>query len=169
VKAAVEGLYDRLRAYELAGPTPVLRYDVDLRRARLVDAAHLAGDAAGRILIAATGDRALGVFDPASGALYRVPVGLAPGAPVLLADGRVAVPGPAPPPIHRPHNAVAESFFATLEKELLEAGPFDDARTAAAEIGTYIESYYNAERQHSSLDYLSPIQYERLTHLKQSA
>jgi transposase InsO family protein len=66
-------------------------------------------------------------------------------------------------------NAVAESFFATLEKELLEAGPFDDPRTAAAEIGTYIESYYNAGRRHSSLGNLSPIQYERLTQLKQSA
>jgi putative transposase len=57
-------------------------------------------------------------------------------------------------------NAVAESFFATLEHELLVDEMFiahDDARRAIFE---FIEVWYNRERRHSSLDYLSPVQYE---------
>lgn len=58
-------------------------------------------------------------------------------------------------------NAVAESFFATLETELiLEAGwPTRDAARQA--IFAYIETWYNRERRHSSLGYRSPVQYER--------
>ena len=57
-------------------------------------------------------------------------------------------------------NAVAESFFATLEFELLARATWrtrDDARRA---IFTYIESWYNPRRRHSTLGYLSPAQYE---------
>ena len=57
-------------------------------------------------------------------------------------------------------NAVAESFFATLECELLARATWrtrDDARRA---IFTYIESWYNSRRRHSTLGYLSPAQYE---------
>ena len=57
-------------------------------------------------------------------------------------------------------NAVAESFFATLEWELIERHRWktqDEARSAVFE---YIETWYNARRRHSSLGYLSPTQYE---------
>jgi putative transposase len=57
-------------------------------------------------------------------------------------------------------NAVAESFFATLELELIvkhEWRTRDDARLA---IFRYIETRYNRVRRHSSLNYLSPAQYE---------
>lgn len=59
-------------------------------------------------------------------------------------------------------NAVAESFFATLKNELdLAASGFPDADTATRSIGQYIDGYYNPIRRHSTLDYLSPINYEQ--------
>ena len=57
-------------------------------------------------------------------------------------------------------NAVAESFFATLKRELVDDADWrtrDDARTAVFE---YIEVWYNRQRRHSSLGYLSPVAYE---------
>lgn len=58
-------------------------------------------------------------------------------------------------------NAMAESFFATLECELLVRHSFRthlEARTALFE---YIEVFYNRQRRHSALGYLSPDAYER--------
>lgn len=58
-------------------------------------------------------------------------------------------------------NAVAESFFATLETELLDRTSFttrDQARTAVFD---YIEGFYNPHRRHSSIGYHSPVDYER--------
>lgn len=57
-------------------------------------------------------------------------------------------------------NAVAESFFATLEKELLAAGPLTSRASTRRSIANYIESYYNDKRRHSYLDYVSPLEYE---------
>lgn len=57
-------------------------------------------------------------------------------------------------------NAVAESFFATVELELIMKHRWatrDDARRA---IFRFIEGWYNRDRRHSTLDYLSPAQYE---------
>jgi putative transposase len=58
-------------------------------------------------------------------------------------------------------NALAESFFATLECELLAREAFrtrDEARTA---LFAYIEGFYNHRRRHSALGYLAPDAYER--------
>jgi putative transposase len=58
-------------------------------------------------------------------------------------------------------NAVAESFFATLKRELADRADWhtrDEARTAVFE---YIEVWYNQQRRHSSLGYLSPVDYEQ--------
>ena len=58
-------------------------------------------------------------------------------------------------------NAMAESFFATLECELLDRSRFkthSDARTAVFD---FIEGFYNPQRRHSSLGYLSPVAFER--------
>ena len=58
-------------------------------------------------------------------------------------------------------NAVAESFFATLEHELLAAADFPSRQAARRAIFAFIEVWYNRERRHSSLGYVSPMEYER--------
>ncbi len=57
-------------------------------------------------------------------------------------------------------NAVAESFFGTLEQELTPKAPWPDLRTARSAVGDYIHRYYNAERRHSTLGQKTPIAYE---------
>jgi putative transposase len=57
-------------------------------------------------------------------------------------------------------NAVSESFFATLEKELLDNESFLTWYHGRVAIAEYIEKYYNDRRRHSYLDYVSPIEYE---------
>jgi putative transposase len=60
-------------------------------------------------------------------------------------------------------NAVAESFFATLKKELVNRDSWparDELRTAVFD---YIEIFYNATRRHSTLGMLSPDEYEKIT------
>ena len=58
-------------------------------------------------------------------------------------------------------NAMAESFFATLETELLDRRHFQTRSEARLAIFEFIEGWYNPHRRHSALDYLSPINYER--------
>lgn len=57
-------------------------------------------------------------------------------------------------------NAVAESFFATLEHELLADTAFASHADARYAIFEFIEVWYNRQRRHSSLNYVSPVQYE---------
>jgi len=57
-------------------------------------------------------------------------------------------------------NAVSESFFATLEKELLKDRRLMSTARTMEDVGEYIEAYYNAIRRHSSIDYRSPIEFE---------
>ena len=57
-------------------------------------------------------------------------------------------------------NAVVESFFATLTKELLQVKPFESRQVAQRELFAFIEVWYNRQRRHSSLNYLSPAQFE---------
>lgn len=58
-------------------------------------------------------------------------------------------------------NAVAESFFATLRWELLERQQWPTRAAARSAIFEYIEVWYNRHRRHSTLDYLSPLQFEQ--------
>jgi putative transposase len=58
-------------------------------------------------------------------------------------------------------NAVAESFFGTLKTECVTV-PFATRQQARTTIFEYIEGWYNRQRLHSSLGYLSPVQFERL-------
>ena len=59
-------------------------------------------------------------------------------------------------------NAFMESCFGTIKTEL-EMTEYQDSRQARSEIASYL-AYYNTERRHSSLEYLSPIAFEaRLT------
>jgi putative transposase len=58
-------------------------------------------------------------------------------------------------------NAVAESFFSTIKRELIyPAGIFASREEARSEIFGYIESWYNRVRKHSALQYQSPSEYE---------
>ena len=58
-------------------------------------------------------------------------------------------------------NAVAESFFATLETEVIMEADWPTRAAARQAIFAYIETWYNRERRHSSLGYRSPVEYER--------
>ena len=58
-------------------------------------------------------------------------------------------------------NALCESFFATLECELLDRQRFATPAEARLAVFDFIEGWYNPRRRHSALDYLSPIAYER--------
>ena len=60
-------------------------------------------------------------------------------------------------------NAVAESFFASLEKDLLRRQSFPTRQDARTAVFDYIETFYNPIRLHSTLGYLSPIEYEKTT------
>jgi transposase InsO family protein len=57
-------------------------------------------------------------------------------------------------------NAVAESFFATLKKELIRNHAFDTRDNARAEVFEYIEVFYNRQRAHSLLSYATPDAFE---------
>jgi putative transposase len=58
-------------------------------------------------------------------------------------------------------NAMAESFFASLECELLDRHHFRTQAEAKAAVFDYLEGFYNPHRLHSSLGYLSPADFER--------
>lgn len=57
-------------------------------------------------------------------------------------------------------NAVAESFFSNLKNELTWHRRFQDRDEARAAIFDYIEVFYNRQRLHQTLDYVSPVRYE---------
>ena len=59
-------------------------------------------------------------------------------------------------------NAMAESFFATLECELIDRRSWKTHTEARLAIFTWIEAWYNPHRRHSSLGQISPINFERL-------
>ena len=58
-------------------------------------------------------------------------------------------------------NAVAESFFKTLKRELVKERSYRTRDEAKQDIFKYIELYYNRARMHSTLGYMSPVEYER--------
>jgi putative transposase len=64
-------------------------------------------------------------------------------------------------------NAVAESFFSTLKAELESYGHYRTRQQASSELFAYIERFYNGQRLHSSLGYLSPAEFEKRHQEKQ--
>jgi putative transposase len=66
-------------------------------------------------------------------------------------------------------NAVAESFFATLKKELVRNRVFDTRDNARAEVFEYIEVFYNRQRAHSLLSYKTPNAFEDCFEKKNAA
>jgi putative transposase len=59
-------------------------------------------------------------------------------------------------------NAVAESFFATLKKELIHRRSWPTRRELGSAVFEYIEAFYNRDRRHSTLGMRSPVEYEQL-------
>ena len=57
-------------------------------------------------------------------------------------------------------NAVAESFFSSFKAEWMPEGGYDTVSEAMADVFRYIEMFYNRERLHSSLGYVSPVAFE---------
>lgn len=66
-------------------------------------------------------------------------------------------------------NAVAESFFATLKGDLIDREIWPTKRRTTLAITDYIACYYNAKRGHSTLGYLSPMEYEMAARQKSAA
>jgi putative transposase len=66
-------------------------------------------------------------------------------------------------------NATCESFFATLECELLERQRFKTQAEARIAVFEFIEGFYNPRRRHSSIGYLSPVDYERALEVERAA
>ena len=61
-------------------------------------------------------------------------------------------------------NAVAESFFATIKRELIDTRAWPTRAGLRRAVFEYIEGWYNTRRLHSTLGYLSPAQYEAVHH-----
>ena len=61
-------------------------------------------------------------------------------------------------------NAVAESFFATIKRELIDMRAWPTRAGLRRAVFEYIEGWYNTRRLHSSLGYMSPAKYEALIH-----
>ena len=57
-------------------------------------------------------------------------------------------------------NAVAESFFATIKRELIDTRSWPTREGLRRAVFDYIEGWYNVRRLHSSLDYCSPAEWE---------
>lgn len=58
-------------------------------------------------------------------------------------------------------NAVAESFFSTLKNELIHHRMYQTREEASRDIFLFIEGFYNRQRLHQSLGYLSPLAFEQ--------
>lgn len=57
-------------------------------------------------------------------------------------------------------NAVSESTFATYKKELIHTRPWPTLTDLKRETDDWIENYFNTKRRHSTLGYLTPVEYE---------
>jgi putative transposase len=62
------------------------------------------------------------------------------------------------------YDAMAESFFATLECELLDRTVFENHNAARMAVFDFVEAFYNPWRRHSSIGNLSAAEYERRWH-----
>ncbi len=66
-------------------------------------------------------------------------------------------------------NAVAESFFSTLKREIEGIDDLESWAGATAVVGEYIDGFYNVRRRHSAINYNSPIEFELIQSAKQAA
>jgi putative transposase len=113
-------------------------------------------------LVLAALDAALAARDPAPGLVHHSDRGtqytsLALGA--RLREAGIAASMGAPGTAY--DNALAESFFASLETELVDGATWVTRAEAALAVFDWIERFYNRTRLHSALGYLSPDEFER--------
>jgi putative transposase len=66
-------------------------------------------------------------------------------------------------------NAVAESFFASMKREMEDIDDLQGWAAAALSIGDYIDGLYNFQRRHSTIDYNSPAEFELIHSVKRAA
>jgi transposase InsO family protein len=66
-------------------------------------------------------------------------------------------------------NAVAESFFSTIKRELEGIDDFESRVGATLSIGDYIDGFYNLQRRHSAINYTSPVEFELIHSAKRAA
>jgi transposase InsO family protein len=66
-------------------------------------------------------------------------------------------------------NAVAESFFSTLKREIENIDHLESWEIANTTIAEYIDGFYNLHRRHSALNYNSPIEFELIHSVKKAA
>ena len=66
-------------------------------------------------------------------------------------------------------NAAMESFWGTLKNELVHHRRYESRQQAIREITEYVEIFYNRQRRHSSLGYLSPANFARKFYEKKLA
>ncbi len=61
-------------------------------------------------------------------------------------------------------NAGMESFFSSMKTERIARKVYRSRDQARADVFNYIEQFYNLHRRHSTIGYLSPMEFERLAH-----
>jgi transposase InsO family protein len=66
-------------------------------------------------------------------------------------------------------NAVAESFFATIKGEMIDDQEFETLAEASVAISDYIDAFYNVSRLHSTIGYVSPIEFELMLKSRREA
>ena len=66
-------------------------------------------------------------------------------------------------------NAVAESFFATIKGEMIDDEEFETRAEANVAISDYIDAFYNVSRLHSTIGYVSPIEFELMLKSRREA
>jgi len=59
-------------------------------------------------------------------------------------------------------NSMIESFWSTMQRELLDQRRWDNQQQLATAIFEWIEAWYNTRRRHTSLDMLAPVEFEAL-------
>jgi putative transposase len=59
-------------------------------------------------------------------------------------------------------NGLMESFWSTMQRELLDRQQWDATSDLGSAIFEWIEAFYNPRRRHSALGYLGPVQFEEL-------
>lgn len=132
---------------------------IDLYSRRIVG--HASGRSATTELVARAFDAAVRRRRPGPGLVHHSDRGAAYVSGPMLASLQAAG---AVRSLSRPgtplDNAVIESFFSTLERELLVGARYVSRAEARASLFAYIEVFYNRHRRHSSLDYLTPTAFE---------
>ncbi|HLT48507.1 MAG TPA: IS3 family transposase [Rubricoccaceae bacterium] len=135
---------------------------IDLHSRRIVG--HACGSASTTALVTRALASAVGRQRPGRGLVHHSDRGAAyvsgPFLASLQAAGAVRSLSRPGSPLD---NAVIESFFSTLERELLSGRPFATRAEARSALFDYIEVFYNRQRRHSTLDYLSPAAFEART------